>query len=217
MNTAGYFITGIGTDVGKTVAAAIMAEAIGADYWKPIQAGYADGTDTEWVSEILTRKSATHPELYKFRLAASPHIAAREESIQIDIEKICEHYRKLVANRNDDARKLIIEGPGGLAVPLNEKEFVIDLIKKLGIPVVIVSRNYLGSINHSLLTAKSLAAAGIAVIGWIFNDNFMKYEKEIAAWSGYPILFSIPGTANVNQNFIRRQAELHRELLLEKL
>jgi dethiobiotin synthetase len=218
MNSANYFITGIGTDVGKTVAAAIIAEAIGADYWKPIQAGFANGTDTEWIEEMLMRKPATHPELYKFKLAASPHIAAREENIQVEIEKIYEHFKSLSTRiQNETARKLVIEGPGGVQVPLNDQHFVVDLIKKLGIPVIIVSRNYLGSINHSILTAKSLAIEGIEVAGWVFNDNYMKYEKEIAAWSGYPILFSIPGTAIVNQNFIRRQAALARETLLQKL
>jgi dethiobiotin synthetase len=227
MNSRAIFITGTGTGVGKTVAAAILAEATGAAYWKPVQAGYAEGTDSEWVRQMLSGKSKVFPETYKLKLAASPHIAAREENIRIDSDKIHEHYRNLLNspelypldNLDHPAPefRLIIEGAGGLHVPLNESEFVKDLIKKLDIPVIIVSRNYLGSINHSLLTAKSLASEGIRVNGWIFNDNFMKYEKEIAAWSGYPILFYIPQTGKIDKNFIRLQAARVREILLKKL
>ncbi len=217
MSSKAFFITGTGTDVGKTVVAAIIAEAIGAAYWKPVQAGYAGVTDSEWVRQMLTAKSVVYPELYKLKLAASPHIAAREENIRIEIEKIYDHYNGLLTGPDSYRGRLIIEGPGGLLVPLNEKEFVIDLIKKFRLHVIIVSRNYLGSINHSLLTAKILKAEGVPVTGWVFNDNFMQYEKEIAAWSGYPILFSIPGTGIVDQNFIRKQAEIVRETILQKL
>ena len=141
-----FFVTGIGTGIGKTLISAILAKALDADYWKPVQAGYENGTDSDWVMQKLTN-SKIHPEVYKLKLAASPHIAAREERIQISIEHIIE--KKPVENRN-----LIIEGPGGLMVPLNEHEFVIDLIKALGMRVILVSRNYLGSINHSLLTSE---------------------------------------------------------------
>ena len=149
---ASYFITGIGTDIGKTLISAIMAEALHADYWKPVQAGYEDGTDSEWVREMLTNKtSVVHEESYKLKLPASPHIAAYEEGIEISLDKI-------VDDKPVTDNTLIIEGAGGLMVPLNENEFVIDLIKKLDATVIIVSKNYLGSINHSLLTAKVLNA-----------------------------------------------------------
>ena len=147
------FITGIGTGVGKTIVSAIVTEALQADYWKPVQAGFMEGTDKTVVRDLLSNHtSRVHEEVYKLKLAASPHIAAREENIEIDLEKIYRDYSQLLIS-NDH---VVIEGAGGIMVPLNEREFVIDLIKILDAKVILVSRNYLGSINHSLLTAEIL-------------------------------------------------------------
>lgn len=196
------FITGTGTDVGKTVASAIVVEALEADYWKPVQAGFAEGTDSEWVKSIISNKrTVVHPEAYSLKLAASPHIAAKEEGIRIDLNIIEKHFSKL----NND-KQLVIEGAGGLMVPLNEDEFVLDLIKMLNAKVLLVSRNYLGSINHSLLTAKVCKENNIPVIGWIFNDHYMDYEKEIVQWSGYSKITSIPFANTINKEFINEQA-----------
>ncbi len=202
------FITGIGTGIGKTIVSAIVAEALGADYWKPVQAGYENGTDTLIVKEFLS-KSNVHPELYKLELAASPHIAARAEGIQIDLNKIYEQFIKL----NISGRRLVIEGAGGIMVPLNEKEFVADLIKKLNAKVILVSRNYLGSINHSLLTAELCRTHGLDVAGWIFNDQYLDYEDEIASWSGFSKIGSIPFTDQPDRKFIQEQAESIRSSL----
>lgn len=206
------FITGIGTGVGKTVAAAIVTEALQADYWKPIQAGDDDGTDKLRVAELITNTTtALHKEAYYLHMPASPHIAAREENIEIDIEKIAAAYQQIpIANK-----PLVIEGAGGLLVPLNNSEFIIDLIKKLNAKVVLVSRNYLGSINHSLLTAQVCKANNIDVAGWIFNDQYLNYEEEIVAWSGYPKLLSIPFANELNKQFIQQQAtKINKQLLL---
>ena len=92
----------------------------------------------------------------------------------------------------DPNRLLVIEGAGGLMVPLNEKEFVIDLIRALNARLILVSRNYLGSINHSLLSAHICRSHGLDVAGWIFNDQYLDYEKQIAEWSGYPRICSLP-------------------------
>lgn len=194
------FITGIGTDVGKTVVSAIVAEALQADYWKPVQAGFDNGTDSEWVRSVLNKKSVVYPEVYKLKLPASPHIAAREEGITIDLQEI---YNQQPAGNG----QLVIEGAGGLLVPLNDKEFVIDLIKKLNARVILVSRNYLGSINHSLLTAQVCKANNINVIGWVFNDQYMDYEKEIADWTGYPVIGNVPFMEKIDTQFIKTQAE----------
>jgi dethiobiotin synthetase len=102
------------------------------------------------------------------------------------------------------SRPLIIEGAGGLMVPLNESETILDLISLLGAEVIIVSRNYLGSINHSLMTAKILKQAGIPVLGWIFNDQFMDYENDIAGWSDLPILASFENSPQKTLSLIRR-------------
>lgn len=194
------FVTGIGTGVGKTFISAILTKALEADYWKPIQAGFEDGTDGETVASLLQGSGATiHPEVYKLKKPASPHIAAREEGIRINIEEIC----KKIPNIN---RTLLIEGAGGLLVPLNETEFVADLIKALHAKVILVSRNYLGSINHSLLTARVCKEMQLPVIGWVFNDQYLDYEEEIVQWSNFPRIASIPYADNVNGTFINSQA-----------
>ncbi len=91
------FITGIGTDVGKTIAAAVLTEAFEAGYWKPVQAGFDEGTDSTFIQNIIrNKKTIVHPETYKLKLAASPHIAAREEGVKIDLDKIYEDYLSIV-------------------------------------------------------------------------------------------------------------------------
>src|SRR2546423_3146759 len=197
------FVTGIGTGIGKTVVSAILTRALQADYWKPVQAGYENGTDSEWVAGLLdSQNSRIHPETYRLKLAASPHIAAKEENLEIKLEKIYHCYRQLGART-----PLIIEGAGGLMVPLNKKEFVIDLIKKLNASVILVSRNYLGSINHSLLTAAACKRNELNVMGWIFNDQYLDYENEIVDWSGYKKIGSVPKAAKIDRAFIYQQAE----------
>lgn len=195
------FITGIGTGIGKTVVSAIVAEGLQADYWKPVQAGYEEGTDSEWVRTMISDQLTIHPEVYKLKLPASPHIAAREEGIRIDLEVIEEQFIRLSSDK-----PIVIEGAGGLLVPLNEEEFVIDLIKRLNAKVILVSRNYLGSINHSLLTAEVCKREHIEVIGWVFNDQYLHYEEEISKWSGYKILGRIPFADSVNKDFIKNTA-----------
>ncbi len=209
------FITGIGTDVGKTVAAAVVTEALQADYWKPVQAGFDEGTDAMTVKNLLSNtNSAIHPEVYQLKLPASPHIAAREEGVRIDLETIYQSYLQLSMRHSHFT---IIEGAGGLLVPLNEKEFVIDLIKKLGASIILVSRNYLGSINHSLLTASVCKANNIDVLGWIFNDHYMQYEDEIVAWSGYPKIASLPLAKEITRAFVKEQAYFIKDSLLQYL
>jgi dethiobiotin synthetase len=197
---ATIFITGTGTGIGKTVVAAIVTEALQADYWKPVQAGFADGTDTKWVRERVTNTyTKFHPELYSLKLPASPHIAARAEGITIQLDKI-------IAAIPKTANTLVIEGAGGLLVPLNDREFVADLATAMGAKIILVSRNYLGSINHSLLTAEVCRSRGLAVAGWIFNDHFGNYEAEIAGWTGLPVLGSIPFDKNCDRSFIHKEA-----------
>ena len=222
------FITGIGTGIGKTLVSAIVTEALDAAYWKPVQAGFDEGTDTGWVGERIGHppqpgrphlRNPQHgrpnprlfPETYKLALAASPHIAARQEGVTISLDKIADQFRSI---REEEGRHLIIEGAGGLLVPLNDTQFVLDLIKKLDATVILVSRNYLGSINHSLLTAAVCRAHGLRVAGWIFNDQYMEYEQEIVQWSGIPAIASIPFRENPDAEFVRAQAAAIRPALL---
>lgn len=201
-----FFITGIGTGVGKTLVSAILTEALDADYWKPIQAGFAEGTDALQVSQWLSNPDKKiQQEIYKLKLPASPHIAAREEGIVISLEQIKAAFDRLCL---ESRRPLIIEGAGGLLVPLNESQTLLDLLKILDVPVIVVSRNYLGSINHSLLTANSLKQAGAKLAGWVFNDQFMHYETEISQWTEMPILGSIPFSDTPDKDFVRQQAGL---------
>lgn len=206
------FITGIGTEIGKTLVSAIIVEALKADYWKPIQAGLDEGSDNEKVKKLISNKTSVfYEELYKLKLPASPHIAARQEDNRINLDEINSRFR------NIQSGCLIIEGAGGLMVPLNEKEFIIDLIEVLKAKVILVSRNYLGSINHSLVTAALCKQRKLDVAGWMFNDQYLQYEEEIAAWSGYPKIASIPYTPTVTPAFIEEQANKIRENLLQFL
>jgi dethiobiotin synthetase len=220
------FITGIGTDVGKTIVSAIIAEALHADYWKPVQAGYKDGTDSGLIKQIISNnESNIHPETYKLKLPASPHIAAREEGVRIDLDLIKGELKKIRnkelemkgGHRSSVIGHLIIEGAGGLLVPLNESEFVIDLIKRLEAKVILVSRNYLGSINHSLLTSVVCRQNNINVIGWVFNDQYLSYEDEIINWSGFPKICSIPCAEKIDKEFITGLALSIKSRLLELL
>jgi len=223
MNT--IFVTGIGTDVGKTVASAILCEALEADYWKPVQAGFDDGTDAMLLKSLITnKKTIVHPETYKLKLASSPHIAARKEGIKIDLNKIVEDYNGIMNRQSsivDDSTEnsklktenLVIEGAGGLMVPLNDNEFITDLIKKLNAKVILVSKNYLGSINHSLLTASVGKQNNLDVLGWMFNEDFMNYEEEIEAWSGYTKIATVPTCEHINAMFVQQQAMLIKHSL----
>lgn len=194
------FVTGIGTGIGKTLVSAILVEALEADYWKPVQAGIDGVTDSEWIKRnISNTKSVIHPERFMLTMAASPHIAARKDKLSITVNDISKGLPS--TNRN-----LIVEGAGGLLVPFNEGEFNTHLVKSLNAQVIIVSRNYLGSINHSLLTARVCREEGLNVLGWIFNDQYLDYEMEIVKWSGYPGLGSIPHCDRPGKEFVKEQA-----------
>jgi dethiobiotin synthetase len=198
------FITGIGTGVGKTLTAACVTEALGADYWKPVQTGLEEGTDTQTVRQLLSNTvSVCHKEVYCLREPASPHLAARLEQVRIEQEPILRQAEIL----QPAGRWLVIEGAGGLMVPLNEDVFTLDLIASLQAKVIIVAQNYLGSINHSLLTAKVLRHSGIPVLGWIFSGEYHTNEDEVVKWSGYPKLGRIPWAEQVDKGFVREQAE----------
>ncbi|QYJ69172.1 dethiobiotin synthase [Flavobacterium litorale] len=164
------FITGIGTDVGKTVASAIVTEALKADYWKPVQAGDLDNSDTHKVKQYVSNsKTVFHNNSYALTTPASPHMAAAIDDVTIDIKKIKEPKTK---------NHLVIEGAGGLLVPLNDNDTIADLLQP-DYKVIVVSRHYLGSINHTLLTIEALQQRNIAIAGIIFNGDEYKPTEEI--------------------------------------
>ena len=201
------FITGIGTDVGKTIASAIITEALEADYWKPIQAGDLDNSDSHKVkSQISNSKSQFYPNSYALNTPASPHLAAEIDGITIDLEKIQEP---------ETNNHLVVEGAGGLFVPLNDQDCVIDLIKP-DYKVIVVSRHYLGSINHTLLTIEALKSRNIAIAGILFNGNEnQSTESIILNKTGVKYIGRIDEEPYFDQNVIREYADLFRDELLK--
>lgn len=198
------FVTGIGTGVGKTVISAIITEALHANYWKPIQAGVEDGTDYNTVESLLSNPySKIYKPVYELQLPASPHIAAKKEGTFIDMELLKQNFMF-----TDSSTPLVIEGAGGLLVPISKTHFMVDIIKAFDAKILLVSQNYLGSINHSLLTAQVARFHKLPIVGWIFNDVFMNYEEDIVRWSKIPKIGSIPKTKHITADWIKNQAQL---------
>lgn len=168
----GIFLTGTGTNVGKTHVAAALMNLWEADYWKPIQSGWMDGMDRDTVRDLsgILDENRFIPEVYNLALPASPHQAADFENLTISLDKICLPER---------ARPLIVEGAGGLMVPLTQDIVLLDLVEKLGLPVWVVSGVYLGSINHTMLTLEMLKARNIPVAGVIFSGPRNRASEEV--------------------------------------
>ncbi|MCB2407957.1 dethiobiotin synthase [Hymenobacter lucidus] len=197
------FITGIGTDVGKTFVAAILTEALRADYWKPVQAGLLPTTDTATVRGLVSNgQSVFHPEAYRLQLPASPHKAAAAEQVTIAAEAF-----QLPATTNH----LVVEGAGGLLVPLAPGLLLADLIAPLGLEVVVVSRHYLGSINHTLLTLEALRQRGLPVRGLVFNgEPNPATEDFISQHTGVPIMPRVQPETEVSPATVSRYAPAFR-------
>lgn len=200
------FITGISTDVGKTIASAIIVEALEADYWKPIQAGDVNNSDSHKVKSFISNKKTTiHPNSYLLNTPASPHAAAVVDGITLDLNQIKEPITQ---------NHLVIEGAGGVFVPLNESDCVIDLIQP-DHTVIVVSRHYLGSINHTLLTIESLRNRKIAIGGIVFSGNENKAtESIILNKTGVKCIGRIEQEPYFDQNVIKEYADLFRNKLL---
>lgn len=178
----GFFITGIGTEVGKTVASAIMVSTLNASYWKPVQAGDLHDTDTDKVQRLTG--CTAHPERFRLQRPMSPHAAAAAEGIGIRTGDFI---------LPESETPIVVEGAGGVLVPLNDKETMLDLMLHLALPVIVVSRNYLGSINHTLLTVEVLRARRIEVAGILFNgQKNEETERVILGMSRLPLLGRIP-------------------------
>lgn len=164
------FITGIGTEIGKTVCSAILTKYFNAEYWKPVQSGDLDFSDTMKIKSWAGENTICHPETYRLKTAVSPHHSAKEEGITIDLNAF---------KHPETDHNLIVEGAGGLMVPLNDEDFIIDLIQKLNIPAALVVKNYLGCINHTLLSLKALAERKITLQYLILNGNFPPDTERI--------------------------------------
>ncbi len=194
-----YFVTAIGTDSGKTLVSAILTEALQADYWKPIQSG-KESRDVETVAKLINNNhSFCYEETYLFSKPISPHAAAKADGQTIELNKI-------VLPKNG-GNHIIIEGAGGVLVPLNETDFVIDIAAKFEAEIILVSNTYLGSINHTLLTVQELKRRKLKVKGIIFNGIENKEtESIILKNSGYKYLLRILPENNISQEIVTQYA-----------
>jgi len=191
------FVTGISTDVGKTIAAAIVTESLKADYWKPVQAGDLKNTDSHKLAELITNeKTRIHESSYELKTPMSPHAAAEIDNLIIDISQI---------NEPETTNHLVIEGAGGLLVPLNEKDTILDIIKA-NYQVIVVSRHYLGSINHSLLTIDSLKQKGFNVAIIFSGNEHPSTEDIIIRKTGVKVIGRIEEETNFDKSLIKQYA-----------
>lgn len=204
-----WFVTGISTEIGKTISSAILTEALEADYWKPVQAGDLHNTDSNKIESYITnKKTVVHPEQYCLQTPMSPHAAADIDGVKIKIKDF-----QLPKTKNH----LIIEGAGGLMVPLNEKKCIIDLIKYLEIPVVLVTLNYLGSINHTLLSIEALRSRNIPIEGLIFNGQPTPTTEDIITkMANLPIIGHIPRLNDINKVSIKEVAESFKKKMKKR-
>lgn len=200
------FITGIGTDVGKTITSAIVTQALEADYWKPVQAGDLDNSDSHKIQRYISNnKTVIHENCYKLNTPASPHFAAKLDGITIDVKQIIEPKTQ---------NHLVIEGAGGILVPLNDSDCIIDLIQN-EYKVIVVSRHYLGSINHTLLTYEVLKSRNIPISGIIFSGDENKATEEIILKkTNAKCIGRIDNEPYFDQNVIQYYADKFRDTLL---
>jgi dethiobiotin synthetase len=191
---ADLFVTGTDTGVGKTLVSALLCAALDGFYWKPIQTGATEDSDRRTVMELAELAAdRTIPECYVFDPPVSPHLAAERAGATIDLDTIRRPEGRLPG-------PLIVEGAGGVMAPVNAREFMLDLMRCLGLPVVVVARSALGTINHSLLTLGALQQAGLTVKGVVVvgtpnHDN----ERAIERYSCAPILGRVPLLEVINR------------------
>lgn len=199
-----YFITGIGTDVGKTIASAIIVEALEADYYKPVQAGDLENSDTHKIQRLISNsKTVFHSNSYALKTPMSPHGAAEIDGIIIDTKHV---------KRPNTKNNLVIEGAGGLLVPLNNSETIIDLIQPKD-KVIVVSRHYLGSINHTLLTINTLKARGFDMALIYSGDEHKSTESIIEKMTGVEVIGRINNEPYFDKTVIKEYAEFFKEKL----
>lgn len=193
-----FFVTAIDTDSGKTLVSAILCEALGADYWKPVQCGLPRDADT--ARQLVSNPDVTfHSERHLLKKPASPHSAAREEGIAISLSD----FKKPETKNN-----LIIEGAGGCLVPLNDNDFVIDLVPRLDATIIIVADLYLGSINHTLLTIEAIQKRNLPVKGIIFNgESNPDSENIILRHAALQSLLRVDREPTIDKHTIKRYAD----------
>ena len=200
-----YFITGIDTEVGKTMISAIVTEALEADYWKPIQAGDLDNSDTHKVERLISnKKTRFHKNAFALKTPMSPHAAAEIDGVQVSSKTI-------IRPETDNA--LVVEGAGGLLVPISDSETIADLIAPTD-KIILVSRHYLGSINHTLLSIEALRSRGLDCFGIIYSGNETKTTEDIIEkMSGVPVIGRVKEEEEFTAEVIKKYADKFRENL----
>lgn len=200
-----YFVTGISTDVGKTVVSAILTEALKADYWKPIQSGTNESCDKTTVSKLVSNKKTNYfSNSYAFKAPLSPDAAAAIENEEIDLNKVIQPKTE---------NHLVIEGAGGLLVPLNKHQTIVDLIPTHA-EVILVSRHYLGSINHTLLSIAYLKQLGFVPKLIFVGDENKATEKAIVDFGDVDVIGRVPILEELNQETIKEAATNLKEILV---
>ncbi len=198
------FVTGISTEVGKTVASAILVEALEADYWKPVQAGELENSDSHKIERYISNSTTTiHKNSLALNTPMSPHASAEIDNMTIDLNEIKEPITE---------NHLVIEGAGGILVPLNDQHTILDVIKP-EYHVIVVSRHYLGSINHTLLTVNLLKEKGFQVSIIFSGNEHSTTEAIIKKMTNVPVIGRIEEEPYFDQNVIREYAELFKSTL----
>ncbi len=196
------FVTGTDTGVGKTLLSALLVAALSRKYWKPIQTGAGEGTDRQSVMRwAAVRAGDAYPETYLFDPPVSPHLAAMQQGIVIDLQRI---------RRPASMHPIVIEGAGGVFVPINESAFMLDLMRQLGAPVIVASRTALGTINHTLLTVAAIRQAkltlcGVVMIGREDKENRLAIER----YGDVPVIGWIPWLDKIDRDILQSVFE-HR-------
>ena len=195
----GFVVAGIGTEVGKTIVSAIMVQRLKADYWKPVQAGSLDHSDTMTVQHLAPCGVEFHPEAYRLKLAMSPHAAAEKEGVLIE-------QQHMTLPLTDNA--LVVELAGGLMAPLAPGLTNIDLLHDWKLPVVLVSSYYLGSINHTLLSIEALKRRHIPVLGLVFNGDPVESSRRVILEStGLRSVLDIERSDRIDSAWMAKQVE----------
>ena len=200
-------IMGIHTGIGKTVTSAILAESLRVDYWKPVQAGDLQNSDSKKVASLISNtESVVHPEAVRLNHPLSPHEAARLDGVEINFESIV--WPKT-------PRHLLVETAGGVMSPINDKATMIDFVSFYNLPVVLIVRNYLGSISHTLMSIDVLNSREIKVLGLIISGHPNPASQSfISSYSPVPILAQLPELPVINASSVKEVADAHRRSLL---
>ncbi len=191
-----FFVTGTDTDVGKTLVSKVLVRGLQADYWKPIQAGIEPSTDSLTITDFINPSaSKIWPERYVLKTPASPHLAAEIDGVSISLSDF-----ELPDSTN---KHLIVEGAGGLLVPMNENDYVIDLIAKFDLPALVVARSGLGTLNHTLLSIEALRRRNISIFGVILNgDPHESNKKTIEQMGSVKVLGTIPRLKSISNTVL---------------